>query len=1402
MKLTSFLIALGLCSISFSQSNVVTNFASIGGIGDEDLPTNQARFYYPRALAVTPSGDIFVADYGNYKVRKITSSGTVSTYAGTGVGGIANGPVATATFNTLNSIVVDNAGVVFVGDGSQIRKISGGIVSSFVGTFTNGSADGTGTAASFSQEINGMVFDASGNMYVTDTYNHKIRKITPAGVVTTFAGSGSAGGLDGTGNTATFNGPCGIAIDQSGNLYVSEILGYRIRKITPAGVVSTLAGSGAVGVVDGTGTAASFSNPRDLAIDNTGNIFVTEQSYNKIRKITPAGVVTTYAGTLAAIPGCANGTGTAALFYQPIGIDIDGSGNLVVCEWGNNTIRKISSAAVVTTFASEGGLGFANGTGSAARFYAPTGAVCDASGNLYVTDIGNYRIRKITPSGVVTTFAGSGSLGTSDGTGAGASFSNVNDITIDNSGNFYVADAHRIRKITPAGVVTTLCGATTSGFVDGTGSAAKFNNIAGITCDASGNLYVADRYNHAIRKITPAGLVTTIAGSGTSGNIDATGAAASFSNPMDVVLASNGDVFVADAYNYKIRRVTQLGVVTTFAGNGVYGLVNGTGTATQFSGLGKMIIDAADNIFIADNGNAVIRKITSVAVVTTYCGTGKKGSKNGAGTIARFASPFGIAMNATGEIYVTDQLNQTIRKIGLCPNYTSSPISTNVTCNGLGNGQASVVVNGGMNSFTYDWTPGTPVGDGSNAVSGLAPATYICNVTDANGCLTTQSFTITQPTALSASRTFTNVTCNGGSNGAINVTVVGGTAPYTFLWSDGAITEDRTGLTAGSYNCLITDFKGCTFSIAATLAQPATAVTGTTNITNVNCFGGNNGAIDLTPSGGQSPYTYNWGGITSQDRVNLIAGTYAVTITDAIGCNTTLTPVVTQPTVLDASAVANNVTCFGYNDGSIDLTPYGGSPGYTYNWGNGITSQDRSGLANGTYSVTITDSHGCTKIVASTITQPSQISAIETVTNVSCFGGTDGAIHITTSGGQMPHTIYWEGVSGTEDLSGLVAGSYGLTVMDDQGCSFTESISVLEPTQIVTSQNVSSCVSYNWSATNQSYTTSGNYTTTLTANNGCDSIVNLNLTINTPTSAIDTITSCGAYTWIDGSTYSSSNSSATHTLMNVNGCDSLVSLNLTILQPTEAIDVVSECDSYSWIDGITYTSSNNFATHTLTNIAGCDSIVTLDLTIRHSSSATDILAACNAYTWIDGITYTSSNDVATYTISNAQGCDSVVTLNLTINSNPQVTATDNGDLTITASGGNTYQWINCGTNALIAGATSSTLTVSANGSYAAIGMSADNCSDTSECVEINYVGLQDKSLSEVLVSPNPTNDLVVIAFDAAKAILIIRDAQGKLIRQSEIVSGEKVSLVNVETGVYFFELQSQEINAVLRVVKN
>jgi hypothetical protein len=141
-------------------------------------------------------------------------------------------------------------------------------------------------------------------------------------------------------------------------------------------------------------------------------------------------------------------------------------------------------------------------------------------------------------------------------------------------------------------------------------------------------------------------------------------------------------------------------------------------------------------------------------------------------------------------------------------------------------------------------------------------------------------------------------------------------------------------------------------------------------------------------------------------------------------------------------------------------------------------------------------------------------------------------------------------------------------------------------------------------------------------------------------------------------------------------------------------------------------------------------------------------------------------------------------------------------LTITASGGNTYQWINCGTNALIAGATSSTLTVSANGSYAAIGMSADNCSDTSECVEINYVGLQDKSLSEVLVSPNPTNDLVVIAFDAAKAILIIRDAQGKLIRQSEIVSGEKVSLVNVETGVYFFELQSQEINAVLRVVKN
>jgi sugar lactone lactonase YvrE len=291
-------------------------------------------------------------------------------------------------------------------------------------------------------------------------------------------------------------------MDGSGNLYISEYGGHRIRKITPAGVVSTLAGSGNAAYVDGSGISASFNEPQGLDVDALGNVYVVEANNNRIRKITPAGVVTTLAGS--SIGGSEDGTGVGATFNRPFDLIRDGSGNLYVSDCGSHKIRKITPAGVVTTIAGSGLPGSTDGIGTAASFNFPRGMVFDSSGNLYVADVWSHKIRKISPAGVVSTFAGSGVKSSVDGIGTAATFNEPSGLAIDSAGNFYVGETvgQKIRKITPSGEVTTLAGAGTVGSTDGTGAAAKFNGPYGLVVDANGNLIVADTENHKIRKVT------------------------------------------------------------------------------------------------------------------------------------------------------------------------------------------------------------------------------------------------------------------------------------------------------------------------------------------------------------------------------------------------------------------------------------------------------------------------------------------------------------------------------------------------------------------------------------------------------------------------------------------------------------------------------------------------------------------------------------------------------------------------------------------------------------------------------------------------------------------------------------------------------------------------------------
>ena len=328
-------------------------------------------------------------------------------------------------------------------------------VSTFAGNGSVALVNGAGAAASF-RAPNDLVTDASGNIYVTD-YN-AIRKITPDGVVTTLAGSVALGSADGTGSNASFGSLTGIAIDANGTLYVSDAGNYRIRKVTSAGVVTTLAGS-SYGFADGAGTAAQFRFPAGIGVDKNGNVFVNDPSNNRVRKITPDGVVSTFAGT--GIPGANDGPpGTSATLNFPQGLVIDNSGNVFVSEGnvfqnvnninysGNNKIRKITPDGTVSTFAGSGTAGYDDGTGTAASLYYPYGLRFDSNGNLFVVDYQSSRIRKITPGGVVTTFAGSIS-GSSNGPLNVARFKLPTGIAIDNNGNFYIADRDNviIRKI-------------------------------------------------------------------------------------------------------------------------------------------------------------------------------------------------------------------------------------------------------------------------------------------------------------------------------------------------------------------------------------------------------------------------------------------------------------------------------------------------------------------------------------------------------------------------------------------------------------------------------------------------------------------------------------------------------------------------------------------------------------------------------------------------------------------------------------------------------------------------------------------------------------------------------------------------------------------------------------------
>lgn len=704
------LLGISAATVTRAQPYYFVTLAGNGSpIDHTDGVGSNARLMNPTGVAVDGAGNIYVADGGDHTIRKVTPDGTVSTFAGgSGVAGSNDGAYNDARFLYPFAIAVDGAGGVYVTDiGNQnVRKLSGGVVTTLAGTpGVAGRADGVGTAALFNAP-QGIAVAADGTVYVSDTNNSTLRKIAVNGTVTTLAGSpGQIGAADGTGSAASFNYPTGLAVDAAGNIYVADFDNSEIRKVTPAGAVSTFVGSAAqTGNADGQGSAARFDHPMGVAVDGAGNIYVMDTSSQTIRLVSPAGIVSTRAGTTG-LGGRADGVGAAARFFYATGIAATSTGTVYVADTGNHALRVMTASGAVGTLAGSAGLsGSADGTGSAALFAYPAGIALDGSGNVFVADHDNDVIRKITPGGSVTTFAGAAGLpGSADGVGGAARFSDPTAVAVDGGGNVFVADAGNstIRKITAGGSVTTFAGlAGVGGSADGVGSAARFNAPQGVAADSVGNVYVADTNNNTVRKVTSNGTVTTLAGvAGQGGSGDGAGGSARFSGPIAVAVDTAGNVYVADFNNATIRKIAvSTGGVITLAGNaGQPGDTDGTGSFARFNQPYAVAADSNGNVYVADTYNRVVRKVTASGGVATVTGSA-----------ARFYYPQGIAIDGSGNIYVADGDNQAINKGGLL---APPPSGGSVSSQAVTTGQnASFSLGTATAGTNYQWQVSTDGG--------------------------------------------------------------------------------------------------------------------------------------------------------------------------------------------------------------------------------------------------------------------------------------------------------------------------------------------------------------------------------------------------------------------------------------------------------------------------------------------------------------------------------------------------------------------------------------------------------------------------------------------------------------------------------------------------------------------
>ncbi len=651
----------------------IQTVAGSSNMGDGG-PATAAQIGSIQGVAVDAKGDLFLSDTNNHRVRRVDTGGIITTIAGTGTAGFSGdgGPAGSAQLNLPYGLAVDAAGNLYIADlgNNRVRKVSpDGIIVTIAGTGVEGySGDGGQANAAQLYTPRDVAVDAAANLYIAEFEGHRVRKVTPAGVIATVAGTGVAG-LGGDGGPATvaeLSFPAGLAVDRTGALYIADSGNNRVRKILSGGVISTLlggsastalatptavavdrsltvyvaeylspivhsytaagawsnfAGSGAIGYAGdgGPAIAAELMNAsHDLAPDLAGDVFVADGM--RVREVYADGLISTAAGD-GYLHAVGDGTpAISAILYQPSAVEFDTSGNLFIADTGTERVRIVLATGLIQTLAGDGLAGY-NTDGvaaTAAELNTPMGLAFDPSGNLLLSDTNNQRVREIS-AGVISTFAGTGVAGTGQEglTPSETPLRGPRGVCTGRDGSVYIVDTdnHRVLVAPPAGVVTTFAGNGSPGDAGDGESArtAQLNLPSACALDGSGDMFIADTANHRIREVTPAGVIETVAGSGTAGYSGDGGAAsaAALYAPSGVAVDGNGNLFIADTGNHAIRLVTPDGAIHTIAGQGTAGFSGdgGEGLAAFLNSPSGMLLDGAGDLYFADTGNNRVRRL-------------------------------------------------------------------------------------------------------------------------------------------------------------------------------------------------------------------------------------------------------------------------------------------------------------------------------------------------------------------------------------------------------------------------------------------------------------------------------------------------------------------------------------------------------------------------------------------------------------------------------------------------------------------------------------------------------------------------------------------------------------------------------------------------------------------------